>query len=74
MLVVQLCLILLLCPRNSPGKNTGVGIHSLFQGVFRTQGLNPGPPVFSLQVDSKATISLHSNTNEQKQTPTMISL
>ena len=26
---------------NSPGKNTGVGCHSLCQGIFRTQGLNP---------------------------------
>ena len=32
----------LLCPRNSPGKNTGVGCHSLFQGIFTTQGSNPG--------------------------------
>ena len=27
---------------NSPGKNTGVGCHSLLQGIFPTQGLNPG--------------------------------
>ena len=27
---------------NSPGKNTGVGCHSLLQGIFLTQGLNPG--------------------------------
>ena len=25
----------------SPGKNTGVGSHSLLQGIFPTQGLNP---------------------------------
>ena len=25
-----------------PGNNTGVGSHSLLQGVFLTQGLNPG--------------------------------
>ena len=25
-----------------PGKNTGVGSHSLLQGIFPTQGLNPG--------------------------------
>ena len=31
----------LLCPWDSPGKNTGVGCHALFQGVFPTQGLNP---------------------------------
>ena len=28
----------LLCPWNSPGKNTGVGCHSLLQGTFPTQG------------------------------------
>ena len=27
---------------NSPGKNTGVGCHALLQGIFPTQGLNPG--------------------------------
>ena len=25
-----------------PGKNTGVGCHFLLQGLFPTQGLNPG--------------------------------
>ena len=29
-------------PWNFPGKNTGVGRHSLLQGIFPTQGLNPG--------------------------------
>ena len=47
--VAQLCLILcdpmeeptrLLCPWDSPGKNTGVGCHTLLQGIFPTQGLN----------------------------------
>ena len=33
---------LLLCPRDSPGKNTGVGCHSLLQGIFLTQGSKPG--------------------------------
>ena len=32
----------LLCPRDSPRKNTGVGSHSLLQGIFPSQGLNPG--------------------------------
>ena len=32
----------LLCSLNSAGKNTGVGSHSLLQGIFLTQGLNPG--------------------------------
>ena len=31
-----------LCPQNSPGKNTGVDSHSLLQGIFPTQELNPG--------------------------------
>ena len=30
----------LLCPWNSSGKNTGMGIHSLLQGIVPTQGLN----------------------------------
>ena len=54
--VAQLCLILcdpadcsppgswLLRPWDSPGKNTGVGCHFLLQGIFPTQGLNPGLP------------------------------
>ena len=29
---------------DSPGKNTGVGSHALLQGIFPTQGLNPGLP------------------------------
>ena len=29
---------------NSPGKSTGVGSHSLPQGIFLTQGSNPGLP------------------------------
>ena len=32
----------LLCPWDSPGKNTGVGCYFLLQGVFMTQGWNPG--------------------------------
>ena len=30
----------LLCPWNSPGKNTSVGSYSLLQGIFLIQGLN----------------------------------
>ena len=29
---------------DTPGKNTGVGCHVVLQGVFPTQGLNPGLP------------------------------
>ena len=34
----------LLCPWDSPGRNTGVGCHALLQGtlIFSTQGSNPG--------------------------------
>ena len=43
---VQLCLYglqpaRLLYPRDSPGKNTGVGCHAFLQGIFPTQGSNP---------------------------------
>ena len=31
-------------PLNSPGQNTGVGNLSLLQGIFPTQGSNPGLP------------------------------
>jgi len=32
----------LLCPWDFPGKNTGVGRHSLLQGILQTHGLNLG--------------------------------
>ena len=32
----------LLCPWDSPGKNTGMGCHSLLQGIFPSQRVNPG--------------------------------
>ena len=32
----------LLCPWDSPAKNTGVDCHALLQGIFLTQGSNPG--------------------------------
>ena len=34
----------LLCPWDSPGKNTGVGCHFLLQGISPTQVLNLGLP------------------------------
>ena len=30
------------CPWNSPGKNTGMDCHVLLEGIFPTQGSNPG--------------------------------
>ena len=31
----------LLCPQDSPGKNSGVGCHTLLQAIFPTQESNP---------------------------------
>ena len=45
----------LLCPWNSPGKNTGVGCHFLHQGFFLTQGLRIAGiaiPGIAFQADS----------------------
>ena len=42
-LVKQPCLTLcdpMVCPWNSPGKNNGMGCHSLLQKIFPTQGAN----------------------------------
>ena len=43
-------LVRLLCPCGSPGKNTGVGCHSLLQGIFPAQGSNLS--LLHLQADS----------------------
>ena len=32
---------MLVCPWDSPGKNTGMGCHALLKGIFLTQGSNP---------------------------------
>ena len=43
----------LLCPWDSPGKNTGIGCHFLLQGIFLTQGSDPClPHLLHWQVDS----------------------
>ena len=42
--VAQSCPTLCDSPRNSPGQNAGVGSLSLLQGIFPTQGSNPGLP------------------------------
>ena len=36
-----------------PGKNTGVGCHFLLQGIFPTQGSNPGPHCRQMLLPSK---------------------
>ena len=33
----------LLCPWDSPGKNTGMDCHAILQGIFLTQRSNPHP-------------------------------
>ena len=48
-------------PWNSPGQNTGVGSLSLLQGIFPTQGLNPGLPhcgQILYQLNSKESIRI----------------
>ena len=44
-LVAKSCLtlhnLMLFCPWDFPGKNTGVGSHFLLQGIFLTQESNP---------------------------------
>ena len=40
----------LLCPRDSPGKNTAVGCHILHPGDLPDPGIEPGSP--ELQADS----------------------
>ena len=35
-------MVQLLCPWESPSKNTGMGCYFLLQGIFPMQGLNPG--------------------------------
>ena len=43
----------LLCPWDSPGKNTAIGCHFLLQGIFPTQGCNlPLLHLLPWQVDS----------------------
>ena len=44
MKVTQWCPTFL--PPHSPGQNTGVSSLSILQGIFPTQGLNPGLPHF----------------------------
>ena len=60
----QSCLTLrpheLYSPWNSPGQNIGVGSCSLLQGIFPTQGSNPGLPhcrQFLYQLSHKGSLS-----------------
>ena len=46
----------LLCPWDSPGKDSGVGCHGLFQGNLPDLGIEPASPVSpALQADALPT-------------------
>ena len=52
----------LYCPWNSPSQNTGVGNPSLLQGIFPTQGSNPGLShcrQILFQLSHKGSLSFH---------------
>ena len=59
-------------PWNSPGQNTGVGNLSLLQGIFPTQGLNPGLPHSSRAELGIAAIILKRGLRKKKKNPTLI--
>ena len=40
----------ILCPRNSSGKNTGVGGHSILQGLFWIQGFKQSPALWAVSL------------------------
>ena len=52
-------------PWNSPCQNTGVGSLSLLQGIFPTQGSNPGLPQYRwilYRLSHKGSPNMHTNT------------
>ena len=46
---------MLLCPVDSPGKNTGVDCHVLLQGIFQTQGSSLKSPALAGKLFSTST-------------------
>ena len=52
----------LFCPQNSPGYSTGVGYHSLLQGIFPTQGSNQVSHIAGGFFSSWATREAHNST------------
>ena len=61
-------------PWNSPGQNTGVGSLSLLQGIFQTEGQNPGllrcPQIlYQLSHQGSNTLWENRNTQESVRTP-----
>ena len=62
----------LFSPWNSPGQNTGVGSLSVLQGIFPTQGLNPGllhcrQILYQLSYEGSPPISITSPVSTQAQ-------
>ena len=60
----------LLCSWNFPGKSTGVGCYFLLQGIFPTQGLNPGLPhcrqtLYRLSHQGSQFLQRHSHLGQQ---------
>ena len=63
----------LLCAWNCPGKNTGVGCHSLLQGIFSSHGSKPGllhcgQILYCLSPQGSPCISLLEENKNQRQT------
>ena len=62
-------------PWNSPGQNTGVGSLSLLQGIFPTQGSNPGLPMqvhFCIEMTDRSTVPMSSQKREPVQDSAII--
>ena len=58
-----------LCPRGSPGKNTGACCHALLRGIFPTQGSNPCLMSLALAgrlFTTSATLVLGSHTQQNR--------
>ena len=45
-----------LCPRNFPGKNTGMACHFLLQGIFLTQQSNNGKMAYLFIEDRESAL------------------
>ena len=60
-------------PWNSPGQNPGMGSLSLLQGIFPTQGLNPGlshgRQILYQKIDMQSLIALVFSMTLNKRTP-----
>ena len=59
----------LLCPWNYPGKNTPVGYHFLFHGIFLTYGLNPRLLIDYLPLSHQKTFGILLSNKKKKILP-----